>query len=323
MKAIRVHTHGGPEVLQVNEIPEPAPAAEQALVRIEAAGVNFIDVYYRTGLYKAASLPFTPGQEAAGTVEAVGPGVSGFSPGDRVAYTGVPGAYAERAVVPVDHLVKLPEGLSARDGAAAMLQGMTAHYLATSTYPLKPGDTCLVHAAAGGVGRLLCQIAKMRGARVLGTTSTEDKAELAREAGADEVILYTEKDFAAETRRLTGGQGVQVVYDGVGQATFDKDLDALARRGMLVLFGQASGPVPPLDPRILNAKGSLFLTRPSLHHHMEAGGELEARAADVLGWIRDGKLKLHVGLELPLREAAEAHRALEGRRTTGKVLLLL
>jgi len=323
MKAIRVHAHGGPEALRFEEnVPDPVPGDGQALVRIEAIGVNFIDVYHRTGLYKVASLPFTPGQEAAGTIEAVGPGVSSLSLGDRVAYTGVMGSYAEKAVVSVDRLVKLPEGLSARDGAAAMLQGITAHYLATSTFPLKPGDTCLVHAAAGGVGLLLCQIAKMRGARVLGTTSTEDKAQLARKAGADEVIFYTKQDFAAEARRLTGGQGVQVVYDGVGRETFDKSLDALARRGMLVLFGQASGPVPPFDPTILNTKGSLYLSRPSLGHYIATREELAARAADVLGWILDGKLKLRIDLELPLRDAAEAHRALEGRKTTGKVLLL-
>jgi NADPH:quinone reductase len=321
MKAIRVHSPGGPEALRFEEIPDPTPGEGQALVRIEAIGVNFIDVYHRTGLYKVPSLPFTIGQEAAGTVEAVGSGVTDLAPGDRVAYTGVMGSYAEKAVVPADRLVRLPEGLSFRDAAAAMLQGMTAHYLACSTYPLKPGDACLVHAAAGGVGLLLCQIAKIRGARVLGTTSTEDKARLAREAGADEVILYTEQDFAAEVRRLTDGQGVQVVYDGVGQATFEKSLDSLARRGTMALFGQASGPVPPFDPAILNAKGSLYLTRPSLFHYIAAREELAARAADVLGWIRDGRLKLRVEHEFPLREAAEAHRALEGRRTTGKVLL--
>lgn len=322
MKAIRVHTPGGPEVLQFEDIPDPIPAEGQALVRIEAVGVNFIDVYHRTGLYKVPSLPFTLGQEAAGTVEAVGPGVTGIAAGDRVAYTAVMGSYAEKAAVPADRLVKLPEGLTARDGAAAMLQGMTAHYLACSTYPLKPGDVCLVHAGAGGVGLLLIQIAKLRGARVLSTTSTEDKARLAREAGADEVILYTERDFAAEVRRLTDGRGVQVVYDGVGRATFDKSLDSLAPRGMMVLFGQASGPVPPLDPAVLNAKGSIYLTRPSLFHYIAEREELVSRAGDVLGWIKEGRLKLRIGLELPLGEAAEAHRALEGRTTTGKVLLL-
>lgn len=321
MKAIRVHALGGPEVLQYEDVPDPVPAAGQAVVRIEAVGVNFIDVYHRTGLYKVP-VPFTLGQEAAGTVEAVGPGVTGIAAGDRVAYTGVMGTYAEKAAVAADRLVKLPDGLSARDGAAAMLQGMTAHYLACSTYPLKAGDACMVHAGAGGVGLLLIQIAKLRGARVFTTTSTEEKAALAREAGADEVILYEAQDFAAEVRRLTDGRGVQVVYDGVGKATFDKSLDSLARRGTMVLFGQASGPVPPLDPAILNAKGSIYLTRPSLFHYIAEREELAARAGDVLGWIREGKLKLRIGLELPLAEAAAAHRALEGRTTTGKVLLL-
>jgi NADPH2:quinone reductase len=237
MKAIRVNSLGGPEALQYEDVPDPAPAEGQALVRIEAVGVNYIDVYHRGGLYKVPT-PFTLGQEGAGTVEAVGPGVTGVAAGDKVAYVGVMGSYAEKAVVPADRLVKLPEGLSARDGAAAMLQGMTAHYLACSTYPLKPGDTCLVHAGAGGVGLLLCQLAKMRGARVLATTSTEEKAALARGAGADEVILYKDQDFAAEARRLTDGQGVQVVFDGVGRTTFDKSLDSLARRGMMVLFGR-------------------------------------------------------------------------------------
>ncbi len=321
MKAIRVESPGGPEVLQYKDVPDPVPAEGQALVRIEAVGVNFIDVYHRTGLYKVP-LPFTLGQEAAGTVEAVGSGVTGITAGDRVAYVGVMGAYAEKAAVPADRLVKLPEGLSARDGAAAMLQGMTAHYLACSTYPLKPGDICLVHAGAGGVGLLLIQIAKLRGARVLATTSTEEKAALAREAGADEVILYTQRDFAAEVRRLTDGRGVQVVYDGVGRATFDRSLDSLARRGMMVLFGQASGSVPSLDPTVLNAKGSIYLTRPSLFHYIAEREELVSRAGDVLGWIQEGRLKLRIGLELPLGEAAAAHRALEGRTTTGKVLLL-
>jgi NADPH2:quinone reductase len=322
MKAIRVQAPGGPEVLRYEDVPDPVPAEGQALVRIEAVGVNFIDVYHRTGLYKVPSLPFTPGQEAAGTVEAVGPGATGLAVGDRVAWAGVMGTYAEKASVPAERLVKLPDGLSARDGAAAMLQGMTAHYLACSTYPLRPGDTCLVHAAAGGVGLLLCQIAKLRGARVLATTSTEEKARLAREAGADEVIFYNEQDFAAEVRRLTDGRGVQVVYDGVGRTTFDKSLDSLARRGTMALFGQASGPVPPLDPNILNAKGSIYLTRPSLFHYIVTREELASRAEEVLGWIQEGSLKLRIGLELPLREAAAAHRALEGRTTTGKVLLL-
>ena len=321
MKAIRIHAPGGPEVLRFEDLPDPVPAEGQAIVRIEAIGVNFIDVYHRTGLYKVP-VPFTLGQEAAGTVEAVGGGVTGIAVGDRVAYTGVMGAYAEKAAVAADRLVKLPEGLSARDGAAAMLQGTTAHYLACSTYPLKAGDACLIHAGAGGVGLLLIQIAKLRGARVFTTTSTEEKAALAREAGADEVILYEQQDFAAEVRQLTDGRGVQVVYDGVGKATFAGSLDSLARRGMMVLFGQASGPVPPLDPSILNAKGSIYLTRPSLVHYIAEREELASRAGDVLGWIREGKLKLRIGLELPLSEAAAAHRALEGRTTTGKVLLV-
>jgi NADPH:quinone reductase len=320
MKAIRVHQNGGPEVLRYEEIADPTPGPGEAVVRVEAAGVNFIDVYHRTGLYKIAP-PFTLGQEGAGTVERVGEGVAELAPGDRVAWTGVLGSYAEKVLAPAAKLVRLPEGVTARQGAAAMLQGMTAHYLACSTYPLKVGDTCLVHAAAGGVGLLLCQIGKLRGARVLGTSSAE-KAELARAAGADEVILYTEKDFADEVKRLTGGKGVQVIYDGVGRTTFEKGLNCLALRGMMVLFGQSSGPVPPIDPGILNTKGSLFLTRPSLFHYIARREELAERAGDILGWIRDGKLKLRTEFEFPLEQAAEAQRALEGRKTTGKVLLL-
>ena len=322
MKAIRVHEPGGPEALTYEEVPDPQPGEGEAVVRIEATGVNFIDVYFREGLYKSPTLPFTLGQEAAGVVTAVGSGVDGIAVGDRVAYAGIRGSYAEKAAVPADRLVKLPDGATTRQAAAAMLQGMTAHYLACSTYPLKEGDVCLVHAAAGGVGQLLCQIAKLRGARVIGTTSTREKARIAREAGADEVILYTEQDFAAETRRLTGGKGVQVVYDGVGRTTFEGSLDSLAPRGMMALFGQSSGPVEPLSPQLLNAKGSLFLTRPSMHHYTHDRKELEWRAREVLGWIAEGKLRLSVGLELPLAEAAEAHRALEGRRTVGKVLLI-
>jgi NADPH2:quinone reductase len=321
MKAIRIHRLGGPEVLQLEDIPEPEPKEGEAVVRLEAVGVNYIDVYFRTGLYKGPALPFTLGQEGAGTVTALGPGVTDLAVGDQVAYTGVHGSYAEFAAVPAARLVKLPGGVTTRQGAAAMLQGMTAHYLATSTYSLKEGDACLVHAAAGGVGQLLCQVAKLRGARVFGTVSTEAKAGLAREAGADEVIRYDQQDFAAEVKRLTGGHGVQVVYDGVGRATFDKSLDSLARRGTLVLFGQASGPVPPFDPALLNTKGSLYLTRPSLTHYIATPEELQRRAEDVLGWIAEGRLKIKIGLELPLAEAAEAHRALEERRTTGKVLL--
>jgi NADPH2:quinone reductase len=322
MKAIRIHQTGGPEVLTYEEAPDPQPGEGQAAVRVEAAGVNFVDVYFRTGLYKGPALPFVPGQEAAGTVAAVGPGVTEVVAGDRVAWTGVHGTYAELAVAPAARLVKLPEGVTARQGAAAMLQGITAHYLATSTYPLKPGDVCIVHAAAGGVGQLLCQIAKLRGARVFGTVSTEEKAQIARAAGADEVILYSQQDFSVEAKRLNGGKGVQVIYDGVGQATFLKGLDTLAPRGLMALFGQASGSVPPFDPGLLNPKGSLYLTRPSMMHYIADRDELMWRAGEVLGWIAEGKLRLSIDRELPLAEAAEAHRALEGRRTTGKVLLI-
>jgi len=321
MQAIRVNAPGGVEVLRLEDVPQPAAAAGQAVVKIAAAGVNFMDVYQRTGQYKTP-LPLTLGQEAAGVVTAVGPGVTDVRVGDRVAYTGVQGAYAEYAAVPADRLVALPDGVSTQQGAAAMLQGITAHYLATSTYPLKAGDTCVVHAAAGGMGLLLVQIAKRRGARVIGTVSTNEKAALAREAGADEVILYTERDFDAEVRRLTDGLGVQVVYDSVGKTTFDKGLNVLARRGMMVLCGQSSGAVGPLDPQLLNQKGSLFLTRPTIAHYIATRSELLARAADVLGWLRAGTLKLRIGLELPLAQAAEAHRRLEGRQTTGKVLLI-
>jgi NADPH:quinone reductase len=321
MKAIRVHTPGGPDALKYEDVPDPRPGTGQAVVKLGACGVNYVDVYFRTGQYKAA-LPLTVGLEGAGTVTAVGPGVSDVKVGDRVAWTGVPGSYAQMTVVPADRLVKLPDGLSFTDGAAAMLQGMTAHYLVTSTYPLKSGDVCLVHAAAGGVGLLLCQMAKMRGATVIGTVSTDAKAALARSAGADHVILYTKQDFEAETKRITGGAGVHVVYDGVGASTFDKGFNCLRTRGLMALFGQASGPVPPLDLQVLNARGSLFLTRPSLAHHIGSREELVQRAGDVLGWIRDGKLHLRLEHQFPLAEAAAAHRALEGRQTTGKILLM-
>ena len=321
MKAIRVHRPGGPEALQLDDLPEPTPKPSEAIVRIDAAGLNYIDVYFRTGGYRA-ELPFTVGLEAAGTVTAVGSAVTEVKVGDPVAYNGVPGAYAQFAAVPAVRLVVLPAGVSTKQGAAAMLQGTTAHYLATSTWRLGSGDTCLVHAAAGGVGLLLCQIAKMRGARVIATVSTEEKAALARGAGADEVILYSKQDFAGEVKRLTGGKGLQVVYDGVGKSTFDKGLDCLAPRGMMVLYGQASGPVPPFDLQILNAKGSLFITRPSLTHYVLTREELLARTSDLFGWIRDGKLTLRMEFEFPLAAAAEAHRALEGRKTTGKVLLI-
>jgi len=321
MRAIRVSQYGGPEAMRLEEMPTPRPGDGQALVRLEAAGVNFIDVYQRSGLYKGA-LPFTLGLEGAGIVEAVGGGVQGVHAGQRVAWTGIPGSYASHAVVPADRVVALPEGLDGRAGAAAMLQGMTAHYLAHSTYPLKRGDACLVHAAAGGVGLLLCQMAKRAGARVIGTVSTEDKARLAREAGADEVILYTRQDFEAEVKRLTGGKGLQVVYDSVGRDTFEKGFNCLAPRGYMVLYGQSSGPVAPLDPQILNAKGSIFLTRPNLFNYTATREELVHRAGEVLGWVRSGQLKLRIGATFPLAEAAQAHRDLEGRKTTGKVLLI-
>ncbi|MGE5177883.1 MAG: quinone oxidoreductase family protein [Bacteroidota bacterium] len=322
MNAIRIDAHGGPEALRFRtDVPAPVPGPGQAVVRIEAAGVNFIDVYQRQGIYPVPT-PFVPGQEAAGVVEAVGAGVHDVRAGDRVAWAGPLGAYAERAAVPADRLVPVPEGISAKQAAAAMLQGMTAHYLASSTYPLAPGDTCLVHAAAGGVGLLLCQIAKRRGARVIGTVSTAEKEALARGAGADLVIRYDRADFEEETKRLTDGAGVQVVYDSVGKTTFGKGLRVLARRGMMVLFGQSSGSVGEFDPQILNRHGALYLTRPSLGHYTATRAELLARAAEVLGWIRDGVLTLRIGLELPLAQAAEAHRRLEARQTTGKVLLL-
>ncbi len=321
MKAIRVTSFGGPEVLRLEDVPIPAPGPGQVLVKVEAAGLNFIDVYHRTGLY-ANPLPFTPGPEGAGAVAALGPGVSGFRPGDRVAWASGLGSYAEQVVVPAAHLVLVPSGVDTRTAAALMLQGMTAHYLSESTYPLKAGDTCLVHAAAGGVGLLLVQMAKRRGARVFGTVSTDEKAALARGAGADEVIRYTQQDFLAEVKRLTEGRGVQVVYDSVGQATFDKSLDCLAPRGILVLFGQSSGPVPSFNPSLLAAKGSLFLTRPTLFHYVADRASLEARAGAVLGAAASGRLTVRIERTFPLAEAAEAHRTLEGRKTTGKVLLL-
>jgi len=321
MKAIRIHAPGGPEVMRLDDAPEPTPKAGEAVVKVDAAGLNYIDVYFRSGLYKA-EYPLTLGLEAGGTVTAVGPNVSEVKVGDKVAYTGVAGAYAEYAAVPAARLVVLPTGVSTRQGAAAMLQGITAHYLATSTYQLKKGDTCLVHAAAGGVGLLLCQMARMRGARVLGTVSTDEKAKLAREAGADETIIYTRQDFEAEVKRLTDGKGVQVVYDAVGKTTWDKSLNSLAPRGLIALYGQSSGPIGQIDPQILNAKGSLFLTRPSLNHHIASREELQSRAGEVLGWIASGKLKMRMEFDFPLKDAAQAHRALEGRQTTGKVLLV-
>jgi NADPH2:quinone reductase len=321
MRAIRVSQYGGPETMKLEELPTPKPGAGQALVRLEAAGVNYIDVYQRSGLYKNP-LPVPLGLEGAGVVEEVGAGVTTVGPGERVAWTGLPGSYATHNAMPADRLVTLPAGVDARAGAAAMLQGMTAHYLAHDSYRLKPGDTCLVHAAAGGVGLLLCQMARRAGARVIGTVSTEEKAKLAREAGAHDVILYTKQDFEAETKRLTGGKGIQVVYDSVAKDTFEKSLNVLAPRGFLILYGQSSGPIGPFDPQVLNAKGSLFLQRPSLNHHILTRQELLQRAGEVLGWIQKGELKLRIGATFPLAEAAEAHRQLEGRKTTGKVLLI-
>jgi NADPH2:quinone reductase len=301
-------------------VPRPGPG--QALVRIAASGVNFIDIYFRTGLYKA-DLPVAIGSEAAGTVETVGEGVTEVAPGDRVAYVMARGSYAEYAVVPAVQLVKIPAHVDFHTAAAAMLQGMTAHYLTHSTFPLKAGDTCLVHAAAGGAGGLIVQMAKNLGARVLGTVSTAEKAQIARAAGADEIILYTEREFDVEARRLTGGRGVDVVYDSVGKTTFDQSLNALRPRGTLALFGQSSGSVPPFDPGILNSKGSLFLTRPSLGHYLLTREELLWRARDVLNAVDAGKLRLRIDRTYSLADAASAHRDLESRKTAGKLLLAI
>lgn len=321
MRAIQVAQVGGPEVLTLVDVPPPEPKPNEALVQIEAAGVNFVDVYFREGRYPAP-LPFINGQEGAGLVVAVGPEVTTVVVGDRVAYTGVLGSYAEYAAVPADRLIKIPDQLDFNQVAAAMLQGMTAHYLSHSTYPIKSGDSVLIHAAAGGVGLLLVQMAKNLGARVIGTAGSEAKAQLAREAGADEVIIYTTHDFETETLRLTEGKGVQVVYDGVGKDTFEKDLKVLRPRGYLVLFGGSSGPVPPFDPMQLTKHGSLFLTRPSLQHYVATREELEQRANDVLQSIVRGELKIRIYKTYPLAEAQQAHRDLEGRKTTGKLLLI-
>jgi NADPH2:quinone reductase len=321
MKAVRIHEFGGPEVLQYEDVATPLPGPGEVLVKLAAAGLNYSDVYQRTGRYPV-KLPYTMGREGSGTVAAVGPEITNVKVGEPVAYTGVPGAYAEYALVPEESVVRMPTHLDVKVGAAAMLQGMTAHYLANTTYALKPGDSCLIHAAAGGVGLLLVQMAKQCGARVLGTVSTDEKAALAREAGADEVILYTRQDFEAEVKRLTSGQGVNVVYDSVAKTTFEKSLNCLKPRGYMVLYGQASGPVAPFDPTILSAKGSLFLTCPSLPHYIADRASLEKRAGDVLGWIVSGKLKMRIEFTFPLAEVAEAHRSLEGRKTTGKVLLI-
>lgn len=321
MKAIRIHETGDVDKLKCEELPEPRPGDRDVLVKLDAAGVNFIDIYFRTGLYKAA-LPFTLGSEGAGVVTAVGARVAEFHVGDRVAYAGVPGSYAEYVSVPAGRLIRVPEKVDTKTAAAVMLQGMTAHYLTRSTYPLKSGDTALVHAAAGGVGLLLVQIAKRLGARVFGTVSTEQKARLASAAGADAVILYTKQDFEAEVKRLTDGRGVDVVYDSVGQSTFAKGLNSLAPRGYMVLFGYSSGPVAPLDPNELGIKGSLFLTRCSMVHYTLTRDELLQRANEVLDWVASGELKVRVGATFPLKDAGQAQRAMAARQTTGKVLLL-
>lgn len=304
----------------VEEVPRPTPGVGEALVRVEYAGVNFIDIYKRTGLYKVP-MPSTLGEEGAGIVESIGGAVSTVRVGDRVAWASVLGAYAEYSVVPATRLVPVPKSVETRVAAAVMLQGMTAHYLALTTYPLKHGDRCLVHAAAGGVGLLLVQIAKHRGAFVIGTAGSDEKAELARKAGADEVIVYTRQDFVAEVKRITESRGVNVVYDSVGQSTFLKGLDVLVPRGMMVTFGQSSGAIPPMDPLLLSQKGSLVMTRPTLAHYIATREELLQRAGDLFEWIGRGELDVRIGAEFPLSQVAEAHQALEGRKTTGKVLL--
>ena len=320
MKAIRINKHGGPEVLSHEDIDTPSPQSGQVLIKVEAAGLNYIDTYHRTGLYPV-ELPLTLGLEGAGTVEAVGEGVQGVGAGDRVAWAGCPGSYAEYVAAPADKVVRVPENVGSDVAAASMLQGMPVHYLTHSTYALKSGDTALVHAAAGGVGLIMVQVAKMLGARVIGTCGTAEKAELAREAGADEVILYTEQDFETETRRLTDGAGVDVAYDSVGQSTWERSMNSLKPRGYLVLFGNASGAVPPIDPLLLSQKGSLFLTRPTLASHTLTREELEGRANDILGWVASGDLSIRIDRTVPLANTEDAHRALESRATKGKVLI--
>jgi NADPH2:quinone reductase len=322
VKAVRIHNCGGPEVLKYEDAPAPKPARGEAVVKIAAIGLNFIDIYFRTGLYKPPQLPFIPGSEGAGTVTEVGEGVTDVKAGDRVAYAMALGAYAEFAAVPSWRLVKLPDHVDFRAGAAIMLQGMTAHYLTHSTFPLKQGDRAVVHAGAGGVGLLLIQVAKKLGATVYATVGNDAKAQLAREAGADETIIYSTQDFEAEVKRLTNGRGVDVVYDSVGASTFDKSLNCLRPRGYMVLYGQSSGPVPPVDPSVLFSKGSLFLTRPSLAHYAMSQEETLARASALFDWMRRGELKLRIGQVYPLQEAGAAQEALAGRQTTGKVLLI-
>jgi NADPH2:quinone reductase len=321
MKAVRVHQYGGLEALKYEEIPVPEPGEGEARIKVEAIGVNFIDIYHRIGRYQG-SLPLTLGQEAAGTVDAVGPNVTDVRPGDRVAFASVQGTYAEYVIAPAWRLVAIPDKVGTQDAAAVILQGMTAHYLAMSTYPLRKGEAALVHAAGGATGQLLVQIAKRCGARVIGTVSTEEKAARARDAGADDVINYALRDFESEVKRLTNGAGVDVVYDSVGKDTFDKSLNCLRRRGMMVLYGQSSGPVPPLDPQILNAKGSLYLTRPFLAHYTADRAELMSRVNDLFKWMASGKLKVRIDKTFPLAESAEAHRYLEDRQSKGKILLI-
>lgn len=320
MRAIRVHHPGGAEALRLEDVPAPEPGPGQARIRVAFAGVNFIDVYHRSGLYPSP-MPLVPGSEGSGVVDAVGPGVEEVKVGDRVVYAMHPGGYAEQVAVDAWKLVPVPEGVELDQAAASLLQGLTAHYLTHSTFPLAPGHVALVHAAAGGVGLLLCQVARRLRARVIGTVSTEEKAERARRAGADHVVLYTKESFKDVVRRLTDGRGADVVYDSVGRTTFDDGLDSLRRRGTMVLFGQSSGPVPPLDPGVLNRKGSLFLTRPALAHHMADRAELLGRAGDLFGWIAAGELTVRIDHVLPLEHAAEAHQLLEGRATSGKLLL--
>jgi NADPH2:quinone reductase len=321
MKAIRMHRTGGPQAMQLEEIPTPQPGPGEALVRVEAAGVNYIDVYVRAGGY-ARELPLTLGEEGAGVVESVGEGVTEVKPGERVAWSGAAGSYATHVVARARALVPVPEGLGPRQAAAAMLQGMTAHYLVRSTFPLKAGDACLVHAAAGGVGLILVQMAHRAGARIFGTTSTEEKAALVRQAGADDVILYTRESFDEVVRAKTGGRGVDVVYDSVGATTFDRSLLSLRPRGLLALFGQSSGRVPPVDLQVLNQRGSLFVTRPTLRDYLATREELLERAKDVLGSVARGELKLRIHAEYPLERAADAHRDIESRKTSGKLLLV-
>ena len=321
MKAIRISQYGGAEVLSFEDIDVVDPGEGQVRITIEAAGVNFIDTYHRTGLYPL-NLPLTLGLEGAGIVNAVGAGISDLAEGDRVAWKSVEGSYAEQVVADVAEVVKIPSDVATKTAAAVMLQGLTSHYLVNSTYPIQEGDTCLVHAAAGGVGLLLVQMAKMRGARVIGTTSTEEKAALAQGAGADDIILYTERDFEAEVLRLTDGQGVEVVYDSVAKATWEKSINCLKPRGYMVFFGNASGPVPPIDPLLLSQRGSIYLTRPTLNSYTQTREEYLQRTREVMGWIQNGELDVRIGEEHPLENTAEAHNRLEGRQTTGKVLLI-